>query len=139
MISEFDRARVIVLLLLSGGMVVVATAGWIAHRRQPTATLIVVLLFVASLLISLGVLMIRYSEAEAKNKSLVLIEVHGPTGHKIYVNPLGITSIREPADASPGHFASGTKCVLIMASGRFIAVSDTCTQVLRVLALTPLG
>ena len=134
MISEFDRARVIVLLLLSGAMVVVATAGWIAHRRQPTATLIVVLLFVASLLISLGVLMIRYSYAEPPQARIELVPLHGLESRLVYVNAHEVTSLQEPL-ISKGirHNPPGTRCLISLSGGRQIAVQETCSEVEQLL------
>jgi len=68
-----------------------------------------------------------------------LIELQGPGGHqKIYVNPVEITSVREPRGVDQGHWARGTQCLLVMTNKNFIAVSDTCDAVrLKIRALYP--
>jgi len=58
-----------------------------------------------------------------------LIELHGPTNQIIYVNPHEIASVREPLSVNQRHFAAGTRCIVVMANGNFIAVSNTCSDV----------
>jgi hypothetical protein len=60
---------------------------------------------------------------------VVLVELHGPGNQIIYVNPSQITNIREPRDMNLRHFAVGTRCVVIMTNGNFIAVHDPCRVV----------
>lgn len=66
---------------------------------------------------------------------VALIELHGPQGQIIYVNPHEVTSIREPRDViqRQGHFAPGTHCILVMTHGSFIAVTDPCAEVRRLM------
>ena len=40
---------------------------------------------------------------------LALVELHGPTGQRIFVNPHEVTSVREPQ--ARDHFAKGTHCL----------------------------
>jgi hypothetical protein len=58
---------------------------------------------------------------------LALIELHGPDGHTIHVNPAEITSLRAPQ--TPGGFAKGTRCLITLTNRSFIAVAETCDQV----------
>ena len=60
---------------------------------------------------------------------LALVELHGPQGQRILVNPPEITSVREPRGLDSGHWARGTKCLLLMADGRIITVVDDCDTV----------
>lgn len=56
---------------------------------------------------------------------LSFVELHGPDRQIIFVNPQEVTSIREPRNY-PGHFAKGTRCLLFVSNGNFIAVTDPC-------------
>lgn len=59
-----------------------------------------------------------------------LIELHGPEGQRAYVNTLSIASLREPSDTDlRTHFARGTHCVVVLMSGRFMAVAESCNEV----------
>jgi len=60
--------------------------------------------------------------------AIALIELHGPTGQSIWVNPQEITSLREPLASNQAHYPRGTRCTVVMVNGS-IAVHDTCTQV----------
>jgi hypothetical protein len=53
-----------------------------------------------------------------------LVELHGPTGQRIFVNPTMITTIREPLET--GHFAKGTHCLVYLSNRNFIAVREHC-------------
>lgn len=44
----------------------------------------------------------------------------------IAINPAEIVSIRTPRD---GHFPKGTRCLIHMVDGKFIAVVETCKAV----------
>jgi hypothetical protein len=63
--------------------------------------------------------------------ALLLVNLTGPTGHHVYVNPDEVSSIRDVAHGA--HWGPGTRCVLIMTSGKFLAVHETCEQVRRAL------
>jgi hypothetical protein len=58
---------------------------------------------------------------------LALIEVHGPTHQRIFINPREITSLREPL--LKDGFARGTRCLIYLTNRNFIAVTETCDQV----------
>ena len=59
-----------------------------------------------------------------------LIELHGPEGQRAYVNTLSISSLREPFDRDlRTYFARGTHCVVVLMSGRFMAVRESCDEI----------
>jgi len=58
---------------------------------------------------------------------LALIELHGPGGHRIYVNPNQITSIREPQ--TKGGFTKDARCLIVLTNRNLITVTETCEQV----------
>lgn len=61
-----------------------------------------------------------------------LVEVHGPEGQRYWINPEQITTIREPiAPDAHKRFAHITRCVIVTSNGKFIAVRDTCADVLN--------
>jgi hypothetical protein len=61
---------------------------------------------------------------------LALIELHTPGGSRIYVNPSEITSVRPLREfGGGGHFAPGTRCVVIMTNGNFNGVTEACEEV----------
>lgn len=60
---------------------------------------------------------------------LVLVTLIGPNGQEIQVNPAEVTSLRAPNEPGLAHFAPGTKCVLVMTDGKFIALSEACAAV----------
>ena len=69
---------------------------------------------------------------------LALIELHTPNAGRIYINPLEITAVRPLRDfAGGGHFARGTRCVVVMTNGQFNGVTETCEEVRDMLRSTP--
>ena len=58
---------------------------------------------------------------------LALIELHGPGGHRIYVNPNQITSLREPQ--TKGGFTKDARCLIVLTNRNLITVTETCDQV----------
>jgi len=60
--------------------------------------------------------------------ALALVRLHGPNGREIDVNPMEIASLRAPLDIK-SHWAEGVNCIVVMSSGRFNAVSETCDEV----------
>jgi hypothetical protein len=64
---------------------------------------------------------------------IVLVELQGPAGQHIYVNPQEVASVREPRGVDTGHWAKGVKCLVVMANGRFLTVVETCEQVRQIL------
>jgi hypothetical protein len=64
--------------------------------------------------------------------ALSLVELHGPSGQIIEINPVEVSSVRAPID-TPGHWGSGTRCVIVMTNGKSNAIKEDCATVLRVL------
>jgi len=64
-----------------------------------------------------------------------LVQLTGPAGHPLYLNPGEVSSLRSPGDVSGGHLAPGVECVVIMTNGKANAVRQTCDQVRE--AITP--
>jgi hypothetical protein len=58
-----------------------------------------------------------------------LIQLHGPDGQEIDVNPHEVASLREPSTISEGHFPKGVRCVVVMSNGRFNLVKEDCSTV----------
>ena len=58
------------------------------------------------------------------------IMVHAPGGAAIEINPREMSSLRNRAEAE-GHFHKDVECVITMSNGKFIAVTETCDQVVR--------
>lgn len=75
-------------------------------------------------LASLAFLLLLTAAAET-----ALIELDGPGGQKIFVNPREVTTLREPRGMSQQHFAPGTRCVVFMTNGNILAVSETCETI----------
>jgi hypothetical protein len=61
--------------------------------------------------------------------AVALVEFHGPAGHRIEINPAEVSSLREPMDIPRGHWARGTRCVIIMTNRMFNAVAEDCLTV----------
>ena len=59
--------------------------------------------------------------------SVVMIQLTGPNGNRIDVNPHDIVTIREPQ--VPGFFDAKVKCVLFTLDNQFIGIRETCAQV----------
>ena len=65
--------------------------------------------------------------------------LHGPDRQVIYLNTHEITTIREPTAANRRHFVAGTRCVVVLTNGNFVAVQEGCEVVhARVEAVKPL-
>jgi hypothetical protein len=58
-----------------------------------------------------------------------LIQLHGPDGQEIDINPHEVASLREPSTISEGHFPKGVRCVVVMTNGRFNLVKEDCSTV----------
>lgn len=58
---------------------------------------------------------------------LRLIELHGPGGQFVEINPEEIVSLREPRAGD--HFAFGIKCLIFTSDGKYTGVIETCAQV----------
>ena len=59
--------------------------------------------------------------------SITLIELHGPAGQIIYVNPAEVSSVREPLATE--HFVRGSKCLVYLTNRNFITVTENCLTV----------
>jgi hypothetical protein len=60
---------------------------------------------------------------------LHLIQLHGPDGQVIDINPSEVSSLREPRKTED-HFPKGTNCVVIMTNSRISLVVEDC-EVIR--------
>ena len=54
------------------------------------------------------------------------VELHGPSGQLLEVNPAEVSSLRTPLELGSRHWATGTKCVCVMTNGKFIALAEDC-------------
>jgi hypothetical protein len=63
--------------------------------------------------------------------ALTLVIVTGPDGQKISINPDEIVSLREPR--GEGHFDKNVHCLIHTGDGRFVAVTETCAEVSRLI------
>lgn len=61
--------------------------------------------------------------------ALTLVELHGPEGQRYYLNPVEISTIREPVGNDLRHFSKGTRCLIVTTNGKFLAVHETCDEV----------
>lgn len=62
--------------------------------------------------------------------SVELIELHGPDGQTVYVNPHEISSLRQPTNADLNrYFPANTRCVVVTGNGKFIASIETCPSI----------
>lgn len=64
------------------------------------------------------------------------IAVHGVDGQTFFLNPPQIATLREPVGDDRKHFPRGTRCVVVMSSGKFVPVLEQCSEV-RDLATRP--
>lgn len=58
-----------------------------------------------------------------------LVELQGPGGQVILVNPDHITNIRKPYFVDQGHFTKGTNCLVFTADGKYFATMQSCQAV----------
>ena len=61
---------------------------------------------------------------------VMLVELHGPDGARILLNPDAITSMRAPS----GTAAPGMKCALSLANGGVLGVRETCEDVRNIIS-----
>jgi hypothetical protein len=61
--------------------------------------------------------------------ALGLVLLHGPHGHKIYINPESVTTIRASPNEKNEHFTEAVRCLLNTSDGKFISVVETCEEV----------
>jgi hypothetical protein len=60
---------------------------------------------------------------------ILLIALQGTDGQVVWVNPSQVISIREPRGISQGHWAQGTKCLVLTVDGKFFTTVESCEQV----------
>ena len=65
--------------------------------------------------------------------TLVLIMLHAPHGHVIYLNPDSVTTLRAAAGEKNKLLIDDVKCLLNTLDGKFISVIETCETVLRLI------
>jgi hypothetical protein len=63
----------------------------------------------------------------------IFLQLHGPDGQTIDVNPEQITSLRMPQASAGDHFPKGTKCILKMTNGSINAVVESCEAIRHML------
>lgn len=59
--------------------------------------------------------------------AIALIMLHGPGGQPIEINVHNISSLRVPRGTE--HFARDTHCLVFMSDGKFIAIVETCAEI----------
>lgn len=59
--------------------------------------------------------------------ALMLVQLTGPDGQRVDVNPAEVVSVRAPFIES--HHAEGANCLLNMADGRTLTVKEECDMV----------
>ena len=57
------------------------------------------------------------------------IQLAGPDGQRIEVNPELVVTVREPRDIAEDHFDPSIKCILQTADGKLVAVVTDCATV----------
>jgi len=65
---------------------------------------------------------------------IALVELHGPSGQAVWINPHEVTSVRTPLRANDRYIPGGTRCMVTMANGNLIAVRDSCDAVRQLLS-----
>jgi len=61
--------------------------------------------------------------------AVALVELQGPDGQVVYVNPAEVTTVREPRGLNTGHWGAAIKCLVMLADGKFITVINPCDDV----------
>jgi hypothetical protein len=62
---------------------------------------------------------------------MMFVELHGPNGARLFVNPHEVTSVRDATKAmiAQHHVAAGSHCALLMSNGNLITVQERCDEV----------
>lgn len=58
-----------------------------------------------------------------------LIQLQGPGGQVIWLNPETVISVREPRGVPQGHWPADTKCVVMTVDGKFLTTAESCNRV----------
>ena len=61
----------------------------------------------------------------------LLVQIMGTDNQVVWVNPQQVISIREPRGINQGHWAHGTRCLILTTDGKFFTTVEPCEQVLR--------
>lgn len=69
--------------------------------------------------------------------ALNLVVLSGPEGQIVRINPSQVVSVREPRNTAEGHFNKDVRCLIHMADGKFVAVTETCDIVRQLLEGEP--
>ena len=59
----------------------------------------------------------------------LLLQLHGPNGQIIDINPHEVSSLREPQRGADDHFAKGVRCLIKMSNGAVNAVIEDCNTI----------
>lgn len=60
-----------------------------------------------------------------------MIQIQGPGGQVIWLNPDSVTSVREPRGVQQGHWPADIRCLLMIVDGKFLATVESCDSVRR--------
>ena len=64
--------------------------------------------------------------------ALHLVQLTGPNGQRIYINPVDVVTIRQPT-AGADHFHAAVQCVIFTVDGRWLGVVESCDNVERLI------
>jgi hypothetical protein len=67
---------------------------------------------------------------------LSLVQLTGPDGQLVEVNPAHVVTVREPRNIE-GHFHNDVKCLVHLDDGKFVAVIEPCAVVRALLEGEP--
>lgn len=62
---------------------------------------------------------------------LRMVELHGPQGQTVWVNPTEVVSVRTPQSENRKYLVRGARCVVTMTNGNIFAVLDECDEVMH--------
>jgi hypothetical protein len=64
---------------------------------------------------------------------VVLVLLHTPDGADVVVSANEVVSMRGPRAEDPGkHFTPGVHCLINTTDGKYVAVKETCVEVMRI-------
>jgi hypothetical protein len=64
--------------------------------------------------------------------AMQLVQLTGPNGQVIYINPVDVVTIRQPT-VGADHFHTAVKCVIFTVDGRWLGVVESCADVERLI------
>lgn len=64
----------------------------------------------------------------------LLVAIMGTDNQVVWVNPQQVISIREPRGINQGHWAQGTKCLVLTVDGKFFTTIEPCEQIRKKLS-----